>query len=123
MEYDGVNAADMANVDHRIGVEKDEVRQLADSDGAGLVLAAQEPGGRDRRRLECFHWGQPRLDEQSQLVVQTEACHDVLVRRIGPCQHSDPGANHPVHELEALPEQLSLEPEISRRDTAQLFFR
>jgi hypothetical protein len=44
MEYDRLNAAHIPNVDHRVGVEEDEVRQLADGDAAGLVLAAQEPG-------------------------------------------------------------------------------
>ena len=56
VEHDRLNAADIANVGHRIGVEEDQVRQLTDGDAAGLVLATQEPRRRDRRRLKCFHW-------------------------------------------------------------------
>jgi len=45
VEYDRLNVADIANVDHRVGVEEDKVRQLADGDAAGLVLAAQDRAG------------------------------------------------------------------------------
>ena len=85
--HHSANALRVPDIDERVAVQQDQVRQLAGPNRAEGIHRFQEPRGCQRRRPQRFDRRQSRFNQMPKLAVDVGPWKIVDCPGIGPCEN------------------------------------